>query len=84
MPTATKIDLEKVWGLRVRDRRQLLGLSQRALAELLDPPTTQQTIHKIEHGKITPRDSMKQRVAMALRCTPDQLFPWAEQLGRAS
>lgn len=76
VPTNATVKLEKVWGDRVRERRELLGLSQRALAGFLEPPCTQQTIHKVEAGKISPRDDLKLRIAGALRCKPDDLFPW--------
>lgn len=76
MPTNATVDLEKLWGGRVKDRRKLLGLTQRQLAERVEPPTTQGTIWKIEKGEITPRDSLKLGIAKALCSTPADLFPW--------
>lgn len=84
MATNTTVPLEKVWGLRVRERRQDLRLTQRQLAGLVEPPTTQGTIHKIETGEITPRDSLKRGLARALSCPPEVLFPWDTQLGAES
>lgn len=81
--TEVKIRLEKLWGKRVKERRDLLGLSQRDLAGLVVPPTTQATIYKIENGKITPRDHLKQQIAAALRTTTSDLFPWADQVDGA-
>lgn len=84
MATETTVSLERVWGLRVRDRRKLLGLTQRQLAEMVKPATTQATIWKIENGRIAPRDSLKARLAAALATTPEALFPWAHQLEGAA
>ena len=63
-----------MWASRVRARRESLGLSQRSLAATMDPPTTQGTIWKIEHGRIAPHDSLKRSVARALRTSPETLF----------
>lgn len=74
MPTNATVTLEEVWGEKVKARRLAIpGYSQRILAELSG--TTQQTIWKIEHGKITPRDSLKIRIAHALTCPVSSLFP---------
>lgn len=76
MATHAMVKLEERWGEKVQERRELLGLSQRQLADLLEPPTTQTTIWKLEHGKLAPRDDLKLRISAALRTTPDRLFPW--------
>ncbi len=77
MPTNATVKLEVVWGARVRDRRTQLQLTQAQLAGIVDPPTTQGTIHKIEAGQITPRDSLKLALAKALGAAPETLFPWS-------
>lgn len=73
--TAPQIDV-KAWGKRVEARRKLLGMSQRELAAKVEPPTTQATIWKVEHGEIHPRDSLRLTIATALRAKPETLFPY--------
>lgn len=53
-------------GLRLRARREQLGVTQAQLAELVD--VTQTSISLIEIGRRTPRDHVKARIAMALGC----------------
>lgn len=69
--------LEAVWGANVAERRKALRLSQRQLGEMAF--TTQQTIWKIERGLITPRDSLKIRLAQVLGCKVGELFPWGDE-----
>jgi transcriptional regulator with XRE-family HTH domain len=66
--------LAESWGHSVAARRESLRLSQAQLSELCE--VTQQTISKIERGLMTPRDELKLRLAVCLRTTPGQLFPW--------
>lgn len=70
--------LEQIWGQRVKHWRTGMRWSQRQLAEKVG--TTQQTIWKIEHGLIAPRDAMKIRLAEVLGLRVRQLFPWADEL----
>lgn len=71
----TEIGVAKAhWGERVRARRQLLGMSQRALAEACG--LRQGAICFIEAGTNTPRDETKVKIAAALRTTPGKLFSW--------
>lgn len=72
MATLAAVKLENVWGERVTARRSALGFSQRQLAELAG--TTQATVWKVEHGKITPRDSLKIAIGRALGDDPARLF----------
>lgn len=70
-------ELGDVWGRRVAERRESLGLTQSQLAELCE--VTQQTISKIERGEVVPLDALKVRLAAALVTKPWQLFPWPGQ-----
>lgn len=66
-------DLHRAWGKRVRDRRQALAMSQERLAELVD--VRQASISRVERGDQRPSDDLKWRLAGALGCTIDDLFP---------
>lgn len=66
-------DLHRSWGKRVRDRRAALGFSQDRLAELIE--ATQASVSRIERGDQRPSDDLKWRLAGALGCTIDDLFP---------
>lgn len=57
----------------VRQKRQLAGLTQVALAERAG--CDQRTVSGIETGEITPSLPMAQRLAAALDSTVDELFP---------
>lgn len=70
MDEATRKD----WGQRIRERRQAIGLSQTALAELAR--TDQGTISKVERGEYRVTDDFKWRIAGALRTTVVGLFPY--------
>lgn len=63
------------WGRRVGAARRALGLTQRALAARSD--VTQQTISKVEQGRMCPHDGVKVRLARGLECDPSELFVWA-------
>lgn len=79
MPIETRPQtLEQIWGGRVKTRREAMHLSQRQLAEMCS--TTQQTVCKIEHGLIAPRDAMKTRIAEVMGCKVRDLFPWGDEL----
>lgn len=65
--------MRRVWGSNVRRGRETLGLSQAQLAH--ECQVTQQTISGIERGDTSPRDSLKVRLAQALRQDVRQLFP---------
>ena len=62
------------WGRRVERARQALGMSQRALARRTG--VTQQTISKVETGRMCPHDRVKVRLARALDADPEDLFHW--------
>lgn len=62
------------WGRRVEEARQARGMSQRALARRTG--VTQQTISKVETGRMCPHDRVKVRLARALGHDPADLFRW--------
>lgn len=66
-------ELQRAWGKRVRERRQVLEMSQERLAELVD--VRQASISRVERGDQRPSDELKWRLAGALGCTVDDLFP---------
>lgn len=51
-------------------------MTQGQLAGACRPPVTQQTISKIEHNDICPRDRVKEIIAAALGTSVGELFPW--------
>ncbi len=53
--------------LIIADVREGKELSQRALGEKMDPPTSQQAINQIENGQRDPSFSLLVRIAKALR-----------------
>lgn len=67
----------RVWGRGVRVRRQALGLTLEQVAALAD--TTPQTIHKIETGRITPRDDLRIALSLALSDEVSNLFPMPDR-----
>jgi transcriptional regulator with XRE-family HTH domain len=69
-----KRNLAIEWGLRLRARREALGLSQTQLARIAD--MTQQAVWQFETGKRIPLDRTKVALARALGTTPGDLFPW--------
>jgi DNA-binding XRE family transcriptional regulator len=68
----------ELWALCLRDARRRRGLSQGTLASAVD--VSQQTISKIEAGRICPHDGLKVRLAQALDVPPEALFPWPAPL----
>lgn len=68
----------ELWALCLRDIRRHRGLSQGDIASAVD--VSQQTISKIEAGRICPHDSLKVRLAQALDVPPEALFPWPAPL----
>lgn len=66
--------LAERWGTAVADRRAELGFNQTQLADLCD--VKQQTISKIEAGKMIPHDRLKADLANALMMEPADLFSW--------
>lgn len=63
----------RFWGSLVRSRREALDLTLNEVAALAG--TTPQTIHKVETGKIAPRDHVRLAIAFALSAEVDTLFP---------
>lgn len=68
MDEATRLD----WGRRLRDRRG--PITQEQLADLIGGD--QSTISRIERGKVDVSDDMKWKLAGALGCTVNDLFPY--------
>jgi transcriptional regulator with XRE-family HTH domain len=66
--------LTEVWGSAVAARRKELGFSQEFVANQCE--VTQQTISKIESGRLIPMDALKIRLANTLGTTPGELFAW--------
>lgn len=64
----------EVWGNLVRRRRNVLGLTQGQLADLIGVPF--QTISKVERGTIVCRDYLKVALALRLFVEVEDLFPW--------
>lgn len=62
------------WGVKVKSRRDLLGLSQEQLAQMTG--LRQATISRVEKGVRPPSDRLKVLIAGALGCTLDELFAW--------
>ncbi len=62
------------WGTAVANRRRVLGFSQAELAELCS--VTQQTISKIEAGRMIPHDRLKLVIANRMGIDPGALFTW--------
>lgn len=65
-------DIKKLIGLRIKELRKHLGLSQEALAELanLDPTT----LSNIENGKNYPSAETIEKLSIAFKIQPYQLF----------
>jgi putative transcriptional regulator len=68
----------ELWALFVSYARRYRGLSQDALAQAAD--VSQQTISKVEAGRICPHDRLKARLAEALDVRTADLFPWPSQI----
>lgn len=65
-------------GLRVKQRRSDLGLSQRELAKLAG--TTAAAVSHIERSQRRPSADLLGRLAGALECSTDELMPGAPGL----
>lgn len=61
-------------GTRVMNARVALGWDRQRLAEIVG--TTEATIHRIEAGKINPRDHMKLAIAAGLQKEVADLWPY--------
>lgn len=68
----------ELWAHFVNYARRYRGLTQDALAQAAD--VSQQTVSKIEAGRICPHDRLKARLAEALEVDTADLFPWPSQL----
>ncbi|MBI2710468.1 MAG: helix-turn-helix transcriptional regulator [Actinobacteria bacterium] len=69
------------WGERVADARRARRLSQADLAERAG--VSQQTISKLERGRLCPHDRLKLRLAQALGIAPHELWAWLPAEPRA-
>ena len=72
--TTTEHTLAAAWGRRVAEARRRAGLSQSGLADLCG--VAQQTVSKIERGRMVPLDKLKLRLAEELGTSPAVLFAW--------
>lgn len=68
--------LRRDWGERLRAAREKAGLTQVDLA--LAVGVTQMSVSAYELGRRTPSDAARMRLAEALRCRVDDLFPYPE------
>jgi transcriptional regulator with XRE-family HTH domain len=66
----------KRWGRRIRQERQVAGLTQEQLAARVD--VRQSTVSKWELGDLAPGDEEKMRLAEALGRPLDTLFAWPD------
>lgn len=67
-------DTLKAWGAALKEKRDELTLTREQLAQLA--ATTQQTIARIEHGQLNPRDYTKVAIARSLGCETEDIFAW--------
>ena len=74
--------IDQFIGVRIRERRIVLGLSQRDLAESIGLPT-QQMIAKYELGKNSVSASLLYEIASALGESVDYFFDGVDQSGPA-
>lgn len=72
----------ELWAHFVNYARNYQGLTQEALAHAAD--VSQQTISKIEAGRICPHDRLKVRLAEALDADTADLFPWPSHLEQSA
>lgn len=63
-----------LWGALLFEARRNRRMSQPRLARAAG--VTQQTISKLEAGRLCPNDRVKLRLAAALDVQPSMLFPW--------
>lgn len=66
-------ELARQWGQNIARGRELLGLSQRELGELVG--VAQPSVARWESGENTPRDHHKAKLAQALKQDVRSLFP---------
>ncbi len=64
--------LSEIVGKNITHRRQLLGISQKELAIRLD--ITQDSLNRMERGKIAPKMSRLEAIAIHLKCPVAELF----------
>lgn len=61
-------------GAEIAAKRAAKNIGPTVFAALLGVPL--QTLHKIEHGQIVPRDHLKAAIALALDVDLDELYGW--------
>lgn len=66
-------------GTHIRNKREILGLSQRALGQLFNPPVTTQFISNVERGVTPLPPSHVPVLARALRISEKELMMVLEQ-----
>lgn len=66
--------IKQLIGERIKTRRERLKLSQKALAELIDPKFKRERISEWEHGKHEPKGENKRRLLEVLETTEEAIF----------
>lgn len=61
-------------GARIAELRKAKGMGPTMFAGIVGVPL--QTLHKIEHGQIVPRDHLKATIALALGVELADLYRW--------
>ena len=69
--------MNEMFSLRLRELRQAAGLSQKALAEMVD--ASQQTVAKWERGLATPNPETVAKLAQVLNTSTDSLLGMPER-----
>lgn len=78
-PRSAKPPLAGTWGALVLGRIQALGLKQVQVAQFAEARNrslTQQTISKVIHNEIIPRERTRVLLTEILATTVPELFPW--------
>jgi len=57
---------EEIFGVKLRRAREKARLSQRAVAERIDPPVTQHWVSAVENGTQSPKENSMRRLARAV------------------
>lgn len=73
----SQTDTSLTWGAGVRALRSLHDITQVQLAEMAG--TTQVSISRIELGSRQVSDSLRLRIARALKANPYDLFPYVDE-----
>lgn len=72
------------WGRNIVAAREALGIEQKDLADLLNPPVTQATVSRWEGGLVEPRIASRLELCRVLAVSGEELFPLEPIRERAS